>query len=72
MRKIALRRVPNDLTENKKCLRYDAARTHLESYECEGEAFYGRLLLLRPGPELMNHSWNANQMSGIVKGHRKK
>ena len=40
MQKITSRWVPYDLTKNKKWLRYDAARTHLERYEREGEALW--------------------------------
>ena len=46
MRKIASRWVPRDLTEMKKWLRYDAARTHLERYEREGEVFLRRIITL--------------------------
>ena len=44
--KIASRWVPHDLTEMKKWLRYDAARTHLERYEREGEVFLRRIITL--------------------------
>lgn len=43
MRKIALRWISHDLTE---MLRYDAARTHMECYEREGEAFLRRIITL--------------------------
>jgi hypothetical protein len=46
MRKIALRWVPNDLTKMQKWLRYDTARTHLERYVREGEAFLCRIITL--------------------------
>ena len=46
MRKIASRWVPHDLTELQKWLRYDAARSHLEHYEREGEAFLRRIIML--------------------------
>ena len=56
MQKIASKWVPYDLTENKKWLRYDAACTHLERYEREGEATLQRIITMkRPGPELMNY-----------------
>ncbi|KFM70806.1 Mariner Mos1 transposase, partial [Stegodyphus mimosarum] len=46
MRKIASRWVPHQLTEMQKWLRYDAARTHLERYEREGDAFLRRIITL--------------------------
>ncbi|KAG8234140.1 hypothetical protein J437_LFUL007507 [Ladona fulva] len=42
MRKSASRWVPHDLTEMQKWMRYDAAQTHLDRYEREGEAFLRR------------------------------
>ena len=46
MWKIASRWIPYDLTANKKWLWYDAARTHLEHYEHEGEAFLWRIITI--------------------------
>ena len=46
MRKIASKWVPHELTEYQKWLRYDAARTHLERYEREGEAFLRRIITI--------------------------
>ena len=47
MWKTASRWVPYDLTENQKWLRYDAAHTHLERYEREGEAFLWRIITIK-------------------------
>ena len=44
MRKIAFKWVPHDLTEQQKCVRYEAAHVHLEQYERKGEAFLWRIL----------------------------
>ncbi|KAG8225422.1 hypothetical protein J437_LFUL004243 [Ladona fulva] len=46
MRKIASRWVPHELTEMQKWMRYDAAQTHLDRYESEGEAFLRRIVTL--------------------------
>ena len=46
MQKIASRWVSCDLTENQKWLRYDAADTHLECYEREGEAFLRQIITI--------------------------
>ena len=48
-----------------------AAHTQLEHYKGEGEAFLGRII--RPTIEIWakNNSWNANQTSGVIMGHRK-
>ncbi|GFV39936.1 histone-lysine N-methyltransferase SETMAR [Trichonephila clavipes] len=46
MRKITPRWDPHHLTEMQKWIRYDAARTHLERYEGEGEAFLRRIITL--------------------------
>ena len=46
MWKITSRWVPHDLTENQKWLRYDAAHTHLERYECEDEAFLLQIITI--------------------------
>ncbi|XP_055939356.1 uncharacterized protein LOC129968990 [Argiope bruennichi] len=51
MRKMASRCVPHHLTEMQKWLRYDAARTHLERYEREGEALLLRIITL-------NETWS--------------
>ena len=46
MWKIASRWVPCDLTENQEWLRYDAAHTHLEHYEHEGEISLWRIITI--------------------------
>ncbi|KFM72497.1 Transposable element Tcb1 transposase, partial [Stegodyphus mimosarum] len=46
MRKISSRWVQHQLTEMQKWLRYDAARTHLERYEREEDAFLSRIITL--------------------------
>lgn len=46
MRKIASRWVPHELLEMQKFLRYEAARTHLERYEREGEPFLRRIITI--------------------------
>ena len=47
-------------------LQYNAACTHLEHYK-------RRIIVIdKIWPELMNHSWNANQASGVIMGHHEK
>ncbi|KAJ4449803.1 hypothetical protein ANN_01209 [Periplaneta americana] len=38
--------VPWDLTEAQRWIQYDTAQTHLERYDCEGDAFLGRIVEL--------------------------
>ncbi|GFR00900.1 mariner Mos1 transposase [Trichonephila clavata] len=46
IKKIASRWVPHHLTEMQEGLRLDAARNHLERYECKGDAFACRFITL--------------------------
>ncbi|GFQ71412.1 hypothetical protein TNCT_722671 [Trichonephila clavata] len=46
IKKIASRWVPHHLTEMQEGLRLDAARNHLECYECKGIAFACRFITL--------------------------